>query len=183
MQDDEAPEDEPDIWTTIEVAKLIADNKVVGWYQGHGEVGPRALGNRSILFNAANKDAKERVNKIKQREWWRPFGASVTEEEASQFFDIPKSRHMLFNSKVLYSGIPGVTHVDGTCRHQTVPSSDNPFYYLLEYVKLETDLPIVLNTSLNSRGKPICATIEQALDIFKTTEMDAICIGNKVYKK
>ena len=183
VQDDEAPEDEPDVWTTIEVAQLIADNKVVGWYQGNGEVGPRALGNRSILFNPANKNAKEKVNKIKQREWWRPFGASVTEEEASQFFDIPKSRHMLFNSKVLYSGIPGVTHVDGTCRHQTVPSSDNPFYYLLEYVKLETGLPMVLNTSLNARGKPICSTIKQALDIFKTTEMDAICIGNKVYKK
>ena len=88
---------------------------------------------------------------------------------------------MLFNSKVLYSGIPGVTHVDGTCRHQTVPSSDNPFYFL-EYVKLETGLPMVLNTSLNARGKPICATIEQALDIFKTTEMDN-CIGNEVYTK
>ena len=183
VQDDEAPVDEPDVWTTIKVAQLIADNKVVGWYQGHGEVGPRALGNRSILYNPADKNAKDKVNKIKQREWWRPFGASVTEEEASQFFDIPKSRHMLFNSKVLYSGIPGVTHVDGTCRHQTVPSSDNPFYFLLEYVKLETGLPMVLNTSLNARGKPICATIEQALDIFKTTEMDAICIGNEVYTK
>ena len=183
VQDDEAPVDEPDVWTTIKVAQLIADNKVVGWYQGNGEVGPRALGNRSILYNPADKNAKDKVNKIKQREWWRPFGASVTEEEASQFFDIPKSRHMLFNSKVLYSGIPGVTHVDGTCRHQTVPSSDNPFYFLLEYVKLETGLPIVLNTSLNARGKPICATIEQALDIFKTTEMDAICIGNEVYTK
>ena len=183
VQDDEAPVDEPDVWTTIKVAQLIADNKVVGWYQGNGEVGPRALGNRSILYNPADKNAKNKVNKIKQREWWRPFGASVTEEEASQFFDIPKSRHMLFNSKVLYSGIPGVTHVDGTCRHQTVPSSDNPFYFLLEYVKLETGLPIVLNTSLNARGKPICATIEQALDIFKTTEMDAICIGNEVYTK
>ena len=183
VQDDEAPVDEPDVWTTIKVAQLIADNKVVGWYQGNGEVGPRALGNRSILYNPADKNAKDKVNKIKQREWWRPFGASVTEEEASQFFDIPKSRHMLFNSKVLYSGIPGVTHVDGTCRHQTVPSSDNPFYFLLEYIKLETGLPMVLNTSLNARGKPICATIEQALDIFKTTEMDAICIGNEVYTK
>ena len=183
VQDDEAPEEEPDVWTTIKVAQLIADNKVVGWYQGNGEVGPRALGNRSILYNPADKNAKDKVNKIKQREWWRPFGASVTEDEASKFFDLPKSRHMLYNSNVLYSGIPGVTHVDGTCRHQTVPSSDDPFYYLLEYVKLETGLPIVLNTSLNARGKPICSTIKQALDIFKTTEMDAICIGNEVYTK
>ena len=183
VQDDEAPEEEPDVWATIKVAQLIADNKVVGWYQGNGEVGPRALGNRSILYNPADKNAKDKVNKIKQREWWRPFGASVTEDEASKFFDLLKSRHMLYNSNVLYSGIPGVTHVDGTCRHQTVPSSDDPFYYLLEYVKLETGLPIVLNTSLNARGKPICSTIKQALDIFKTTEMDAICIGNEVYTK
>ena len=183
VQDDEAPEDEPDGQTISIVAELIAQNKVVGWYQGNGEVGPRALGNRSILFNSTNKEAKEKVNKIKQREWWRPFGASVLEEKAGSFFDLPVSRHMLFNSNVLYSGIPGVTHIDGTCRHQTVPDNDTPFYWLLSYVEREIGVPVLLNTSLNQKGKPICSTIEQAIRLFKDTDMDAICIGNEVYKK
>ena len=183
VQDDEAPDDEPDGLTVAEVAELISQNKVVGWYQGHGEVGLRSLGNRSILFNPANKDAKEIVNKIKQREWWRSFGASVLEEKAPHFFDLPVSRHRLFNSKVLYSGIPGVTHVDGTCIHQTVPDEDTPIQWLLTYVEMETDLPVVLNTSLNKPGKPLCSTIDQAMDLFNATDMDAICIGNEVYKK
>ena len=97
------------------------------------------------------EDAKDKINKIKQREWGRPFGASVTEEGADMFFDIPVSRHMLFNSRVLYCGIPGVTHVDGTCGHQTVPDDDTPFRWLLHYVEEELGLPIVLNTSLNKK--------------------------------
>lgn len=183
VQDDEAPTDEPDGVTISSVADLIAQNKVVGWYQGNGEVGPRALGNRSILFNPTNKEAKEKVNKIKQREWWRPFGASVLEDKADRFFDLPVSRHMLFNSNVLYSGIPGVTHVDGTCRHQTVPDNDTPLYWLLCYVEHEIGVPVLLNTSLNIKGKPLCSTIEQAIQLFKNTEMDALCVGNTLYQK
>ena len=169
---------------TISIAaELIAQNKVVGWYQGNGEVGPRALGNRSILFNPTNKEAKEKVNKIKQREWWRPFGASVLEDKADRFFDLPVSRHMLFNSNVLYSGIPGVTHVDGTCRHQTVPDNDTPLYWLLSYVEHEIGVPVLLNTSLDQKGKPLCSTIEQAIQLFKNTDMDALCVGNTLYQK
>ncbi len=183
VQDDEAPKDEPSVYTLIEVSQLLAEGKVVGWYQGNGEVGPRALGNRSILYDPSRKDAKDKVNKIKQREWWRPFGASVLENKASQFFDLPESRHMLFNSNVLYSGIPGVTHVDGTCRHQTVPDNDTPFQWLLTYFELETGLPVLLNTSLNVKGKPLCSTIEQAIQLFKSTELDALCVGDTLYKK
>ena len=105
VQDDESPVDEPGVYTLVQISQLLAEGKVVGWYQGNGEVGPRALGNRSILYDPSRKDAKDKVNKIKQREWWRPFGASVLESKASQFFDLPESRHMLFNSNVLYSGI------------------------------------------------------------------------------
>ena len=90
---------------------------------------------------------------------------------------------MLFNSKVLYSGIPGVTHVDGTCRHQTVPDNDTPFQCLLDVVYEYTGVPIVLNTSLNARGKPLCSTIEQAIELFKNTEMDALCVGDRIYTK
>ena len=183
VQDDEAPVDEPTVYTIVEITQLLHEGKVVGWYQGNGEVGPRALGNRSILFNPADPQAKEKVNKIKQREWWRPFGASVLEEKASQFFDLPVSRHMLFNSNVLYSGIPGVTHVDGTCRHQTVPEDDSPFQWLLTYYEQEAGIPVLLNTSLNEKGKPLCSTIEQAIQLFKNTEMDALCVGDTVYKK
>ena len=183
VQDDEAPIDEPSVYTLVEVSQLLAEGKVVGWYQGNGEVGPRALGNRSILFNPMLKDAKEKVNAIKKREWWRPFGASVLEDKAAQFFDLPVSRHMLFNSNVLYSGIPGVTHVDGTCRHQTVPDNDTPIQWLLTYFELETGVPILLNTSLNQKGKPLCSTIQQALDFFRATKMDALCVGDTLYKK
>jgi carbamoyltransferase len=182
-QDDENPQDEPSLYTILEVVQLLAEGKVVGWYQGNGEVGPRALGNRSILYDPSREDAKEKVNKIKQREWWRPFGASVLENKASQFFDLPESRYMLFNSNVLYSGIPGVTHVDGTCRHQTVPDNDTPFQWLLTYFELETGLPVLLNTSLNVKGKPLCSTIEQAVQLFKNTELDALCVGDTLYKK
>jgi carbamoyltransferase len=181
-QDDEAPSGEPDGPLYKQVAELLAQNKVVGWYQGKGEVGPRALGNRSILFNPTHKDNKDRINKIKNREWWRPFGASVKEDQADRFFDLPVSRHMLFNSNVKYSGIPAVTHVDGTCRHQTVPETNHQYYWMLEAFEQETGLPVLGNTSLNKQGKPICSTVEEALDIFKTSELDAICIGDTLYE-
>ena len=178
VQDDIAPETTPILSTIKRVAELIAQNKVVGWYQGHGEVGPRALGNRSILFNPTHKDGKATINKVKQREWWRPFGASVKEDQTDKFFDIPVSRHMLINSNVKYSGIPAVTHVDGTCRHQTVPQENEVYYGLLDEVEKLIDVPIVGNTSLNIKGKPIVATIEDA----KKIKLDAICIGNELYE-
>jgi len=182
-QDDEGPEGEPTASVFKQVAQLLAQNKIVGWYQGKGEVGPRALGNRSILFNPMYKDNKDRINKLKGREWWRPFGASVKEDKADRFFDLPVSRHMLFNSNVKYSGIPAVTHVDGTCRHQTVPETNHIYYWLLEAFEMETELPVIGNTSLNQKGKPICSTIEEAMTIFKTSELDAICIGGELYQK
>ena len=178
VQDDQTPDTEPSTRTIKKVAELIANNKVVGWYQGNGEVGPRALGNRSILFNPTNKHAKQIVNRVKQREWWRPFGASVKEDQAHRFFDIPVSRHMLINSNGLYSGIPAVTHVDGTCRHQTVPEENSIYYNLLDEVEKLIDVPMVLNTSLNLRGKPICSTITEA----KQIPLDAICIGDEIYE-
>ena len=136
------------------------------------------MGQRSILFNPTHADGKDIVNKIKKREWWRPFGASVKEDRANEFFDIPVSRHMLINSNVKYSGIPAVTHVDGTCRHQTVPQENEVYYGLLDEVEKLIDVPIVGNTSLNIKGKPIVATIEDA----KKIKLDAICIGNELYE-
>ena len=182
-QFDQAPPDRPNEYTLNRVADLIAEGKTVGWYQGNGEVGPRALGYRSILANPTLDNGKEIINKVKKREWFRPFGASVKEDQASRFFDIPKSRYMLYNANVLYSGIPAVTHVDGTCRHQTVPESHTDYYRLLDKVEERIGVPIVLNTSLNRQGEPIAGSIRQAKQLYHESELDALCVGSVLVTK
>ena len=182
-QHDEAPEDYPSDDTLEKIADLIAKGKTVGWYQGNGEVGPRALGYRSILANPTLKDGKDIINRVKKREWFRPFGASVKEDKASQFFDISNSRYMLFNSQVLYSGIPAVTHVDGSCRHQTVPEKHELYYRLLDKVEDRIGVPIVLNTSLNRQGEPIAGSIRQAKQLYQESELDALCVGSVLSTK
>jgi carbamoyltransferase len=185
IQDDEAPDTTPTENTVSRVAELLAQGKIVGWYQGHGEVGPRALGNRSILMNPTVADGKDILNsKVKHREWFRPFGASVKADKASQYFDIDHNPYMLFSAKVLDSRLQSVTHVDGTCRHQTVTHDSNPhFYTLLGRFETITGIPVLLNTSLNLGGKPIAGTIAEAIELFKTTEMDVLCVGNTLYTK
>ena len=185
IQDDIAPKDSASVQTINKVAKLLAAGKIVGWYQGHGEAGPRALGNRSILMDPRIKNGKEILNqKVKKREWWRPYGASVKEDKAYKYFDLKKSPYMLYTSKVKKPELlPAITHIDGSCRHQTVSSSQNPlFYKLLDSFEKLTKLPVLLNTSLNEGGKPIANKPEQALDLLKNSKMDAICIGNKIYE-
>ena len=185
VQDDQAPLKEPTQNTLKTVSNLLAENKIVGWYQGHGEIGPRALGNRSILMNPALKNGKDLINKkVKGREWWRPFGASVKEDKSSTYFDLAYSPYMLYTSKVLTDQLPSITHKDGTCRHQTVSSVQNKIFYdLLDKFEAQTGLPLLLNTSLNTSGNPICGTFEQALTVLKQTQLDALCIGNQVFKK
>lgn len=184
IQDDEAP-DTPTMYTITEVAKLLAAGKIVGWYQGHGEVGPRALGNRSILMNPMVANGKDILNsKVKHREWFRPFGASVKADKASQYFDLAYNPYMLFTSKVLDERLKSITHVDGTCRHQTVTSDRNSlFYTLIDRFETLTGVPVLLNTSLNLGGKPIAGTIAEAIELYNNTEMDALCVGNKIYMK
>ena len=177
VQDDYAPEKVTD--ETIEkAAELLAQGKIVGWYQGHGEVGPRALGNRSILMSPMIKDGKDILNsRVKRREWWRPFGASVIKERALDYFDIGESPYMLYNGRVKVSGLDPITHVDGTCRHQTVTYDSNPaFYKLLSAFEKKTGCPVLLNTSLNIGGKPIASTRETSL----VPGLDALFIGNLV---
>ena len=174
-QDDYAPEEAHD--DTIEkAAELLAQGKIIGWYQGHGEIGPRALGNRSILMNPMIKNGKDILNsRVKKREWWRPFGASVLKEKAGEYFDIEDSPYMLYNAKVKQSGLDPITHVDGTCRHQTVTYKSNPIYYkLISAFEKKTGCPILLNTSLNIGGKPIAGRPEDA----DVTGLDALFIGN-----
>jgi len=163
-------------------AKLISEGKVVGWYQGKMEWGPRALGNRSILADPRNERMKDILNeKIKHRESFRPFAPSVLEEYMSEYFDIDvPSPYMLMVVPVKKSGkIPAVTHIDGTARLQTVSKDTNPLYYDLihEFYKI-TGVPIVINTSMNVRGEPIVNTPEQAFEMILKTDMDILVMNN-----
>jgi carbamoyltransferase len=185
IQDDEDPNSVPSIKTIEKVSELLSNNKIVGWYQSKGEIGPRSLGNRSILMNPTIKNGKDILNKkVKFREWWRPYGASVKEEKASNFFDMEYSPYMLYTSKVLSNNLDSITHIDKTCRHQTVNSNQNIiFYELLSFFEKKTGIPILLNTSLNLAGNPISGTIKQAKKILYETELDAMCIGDNLIIK
>lgn len=183
-QDDPAPE-QPDTETISIVADLLAQGKIVGWFQGRGEVGPRALGNRSILMDPRITNGKDIINnRVKHRETYRPFGASVLVEYASEYFDMSyTSPYMLHVVNTKVDTIPAVTHVDGTSRVQTVDSSNGCYRSLIEQFFVVTGCPVLLNTSLNNNGKPIASTPEDALEFFNISDLDALCIGNKIYYK
>lgn len=175
--------------TAAYAAKRIADGAIVGWFQGRMEFGPRALGNRSILADARREDMKDVLNqRVKHREWFRPFGASILEEAVSEYFDPPvSSPFMLFAPKVLEekrSQIPSAVHVDGTCRFQSVSRDQNPVYHQLlsEFQKL-TGVPLVINTSFNDRDEPIVCSPGDALRCFERTGIDCLVLGDFVVEK
>ncbi len=185
MQDDEAPP-RPSTKTIKDTAELLAQGKIVGWYQGHGEIGPRALGNRSILMNPFDPKGKDWINaKVKHREPFRPFGASVLEEKVSQYFywNGP-SPYMLYVMDVLEPDrFPPITHADGTCRVNTVSPEQEDYYMLLkEYEKL-TGVPVLLNTSLNNGGRPIAGRIADALELYYKTDLDTLVVGDEIKNK
>ena len=185
IQSDEHP-GFPKKETIIKSAEMLAKGKIVLWYQGHGEIGPRALGNRSILANPSIFDIKEQINnKVKKRAWYRPYGASVIEEEYKNYFDLDwLSPYMLYQANVKdQEKFKSITHFDGTCRIQTVDSGHFVFYELLEEFKKLTGFPILLNTSLNLPGKPIAGSINDALEIFKNSKVDAIVYGDKILER
>jgi len=169
------------------VAKLISEKNIVGWYQGRMEWGPRALGNRSILADPRDIEMKDILNeKIKHRESFRPFAPSILEEHLSEYFelDIP-SPYMLFVAPVKKpQKIPAVTHVDGTGRIHTVSRTVNPLFYDLinEFYKI-SDVPVLLNTSMNVRGEPIVNTPNEAFNMILKTDMDYIVMGNYIINK
>ena len=151
------------------------------------EWGPRALGNRSILADPRDANMKDVLNeKIKHRESFRPFAPSILEEYASEYFDIDiSSPYMLFVAPVKKPDkIPAVTHVDGTGRLQTVSKLSNPLYYdlITEFFKI-TDIPVIINTSMNVMGEPIVNTPEQAYQMIVKTDMDFIVMGNNIVSK
>jgi carbamoyltransferase len=183
-QHDFKPSEDPSIETIKLAAKKLAHGKTVGWYQGHGEIGPRALGNRSILMDPRLSYGKEKMNKIKRREQFRPFGASILADYFRDFFDSGfADPYMLYVSKIKKNNMPAITHIDGTCRVQTV-NPKNVFFYdlLLEFYKI-TGFPILLNTSLNMAGKPLAGYPENAKDLFLNSELECMFIGNEFYEK
>jgi carbamoyltransferase len=164
-------------------ALAIAEGKVVGWFQGRMEWGPRALGNRSILGDPRREDMKDILNlKIKRRESFRPFAPSVLREAVRDWFetddDVPFMMQVYVIRPERRASIPAVTHVDGTGRLQTVSQETNPLYYqLIDAFRNLTDVPMVLNTSFNE-NEPVVCTPSEALDCFLRTRMDLLVMGN-----
>ena len=168
-----------------EVVRAIADGKIVGWFQGKSESGNRALGNRSILADPRNPKIKDIINsKIKLREDFRPFAPSVLVEHYKEYFDTTQpSPYMSRIMPVTSDAIPGVTHVDGTARIQTVQREFNPRYYdLINAFYALTGVPMLLNTSFNCQ-EPIVETPEDAIATFNKCGLDILVIGDYVVRK
>jgi carbamoyltransferase len=183
-QSDVAPGIDANLQTIKLAAEMLANGKVIGWYQGHGEIGPRALGNRSILMNPLLPNGKERINQIKQRENYRPFGASVLEEYADDYFcNIIVDEYMLFVSELKTHSLESISHIDKTSRIQVVTKNNYLFRTLLEEFYKLTNCAVLLNTSLNVAGKPLAGYPENAIDLLYFSEIDMIFIGNEIYSK
>ncbi|MBI4677501.1 MAG: 4Fe-4S dicluster domain-containing protein [Elusimicrobia bacterium] len=165
-----------------EAAELLSRGKVLGWFQGRLEFGPRALGGRSILADPRGPKMKDRVNAVKKRHPWRPFGPSILAGREAEWFEDPfDSRFMLFTvgiRKGKASAIPAVLHEDGTTRPQSVHARSSPLYHRLisEFDRL-TGVPMVLNTSFNRKGEPLVCAPQEAVEAFKEMGLDALVIG------
>ncbi len=166
------------------VAAGLAAGQVVGWCQGRSEFGPRALGNRSILADARNPHIRDRLNhEIKKREWFRPFAPIVLAERAPEWFDFDReSPFMLFTARVLDPDlVPAITHIDGSARLQTVTASGNPpIHDLISRFDRLTNVPMLLNTSLNIGGEPLVETPDDAVRFWQTTQVDMMVIGDRM---
>ena len=172
-----------------EVSSLLKEGKIIGWHQGRQEVGARALGARSILASPLKKEMIDKVNRqVKHREAWRPFAPAMCAEDASKYYSLGKlSPFMILAFTVLEdkrAEIPAVTHVDNTCRPQTVERANNPKYYdVIKKFGEKTGTPVVLNTSFNVRGEPIVSSPADSLRCFFSTGIDVLVIEDFIVKK
>jgi carbamoyltransferase len=166
-------------------ARLLADGYIVGWFQGGSEIGPRALGHRSILADPRDPAMKERLNgRVKFREAFRPFAPSVLNDCADEWFGLADSPFMLRVCGVRKDGIPAVTHVDRTARVQTVRAEDNPaFYDLISSFYANTGVPLLLNTSFNLGGEPIVENPADAISTLLRSGLDCLVIGDRLVHK
>ena len=176
-----------------QTAKLLHQDNVISWFQGRMEWGPRALGARSILSNPCNKNMQAILNeKVKHREKFRPFAPVICEDDAKTYFEcdnpVPLPTDFMLMvypiKKKWQSKIPAVTHVDGSGRLQTIRRSQNELYYdlLKEFGKL-SKIPILINTSFNIRGEPICCTPKDAYTCMMGTGIDYLVMGNYLVKR
>lgn len=172
-----------------DTARLLSKGKIVGWFQGRMEIGPRALGNRSILTHPGLEHMKDKVNaEVKHREMWRPFAPSILEEDAPDYLEgYYPSPFMLLTFNVKEDKkrfMSQATHVDGTARVQTVNKKTNPKYYkLIDSFKRLTGIPVVLNTSFNDKGEPLVMSPKDALRTFSSTGMDVLAVGDFLIEK
>jgi carbamoyltransferase len=170
-------------------AELLSQGKILGWYQGRMEFGPRALGSRSILADPRDPEMNAKVNNaVKFREWWRPFAPSMKKESASEYLEsATDSPFMILTAQVRPEKrrvIPSVTHVDGSARPQTVEKDINPVYWrLIDEFGKRTGVPVIMNTSFNLRGEAIVHTPTEALRTFFSSGMDALVIGSFLVEK
>jgi|TARA_R100000149_G_C5876699_1_gene140607 carbamoyltransferase len=181
-QTDTAPRTNPSDKTIRDTAEDLANGKIIGWYQGHGEIGPRALGNRSILMSPEVTNGKHILNeKVKHREDYRPFAASIKFDKASEYFNWQgESEFMKYSVKFRDKVFAPISHIDQTSRIQTVRSNHWFFYQLLDEFEKLTGLPMLLNTSLNDNGKPIAGKPDDAIQLLKNSELDKLIVGNEV---
>jgi carbamoyltransferase len=173
----------------VTAAELLSQGKILGWFQGRMEFGPRALGNRSILADPRDPEMNVKVNNaVKFREWWRPFAPSFKKEAAGDYLEsATDSPFMIVTAQVRpekRSIIPSVTHVDGSARPQTVEKEVNPLYWrLLDEFGKRTGVPVIMNTSFNLRGEAIVNTPTDAIRTFFSSGMDALVIGSFLVEK
>jgi carbamoyltransferase len=175
--------------TAATTAELLSNGKILGWFQGRMEFGPRALGSRSILADPRDPEMNAKVNNaVKFREWWRPFAPSMKKEAAGEYLEsAADSPFMILTAQVRpekRAVIPAVTHVDGSARPQTVEKEINPLYWqLIDEFGKRTGVPVIMNTSFNLRGEAIVHTPTDALRTFFSSGMDALVIGSFLVEK
>ena len=165
--------------TDVDVVDLMTTKNIVAMFQGSSENGPRALGNRSFMFDPTYKDGKDFVNKIKRREYFRPFAGSILQDDVHEWFDLrgmESSPHMMYAVNCqpgIEEKIPAIIHTDHTCRIQTVTEEENPYYYrLIKEFKNKTGVPIIFNTSFNLGGDPLVETLEDAIETLTKSDIE-----------
>ena len=170
------------------VVDILADRKICTIFQGRSENGPRALGNRTIMYDPSDPNGKDHVNIVKRREYFRPFAGSILEEDVHEWFDLrgmkssPTMMYAVNCQEGIAERIPSIIHVDGTCRIQTVNEKQNPHYYnLIKAWKEKTGLSIIFNTSFNLGGEPLVETLDDAVRTLKNSDIEYLYLPE--YKK